>query len=960
MNCFSKNLKRMSQKEPDDLWKRLGLEEWVSIDLETTGLDAGNDEIIEIGAVKFLNGIEVDRFNQLVKPSIDELPKFIVELTGITDDDLESAPAISSIADEFISFVSDLPVLGQNVGFDLSFLRSYRYFKDHFRVSRILHRTYDTKINARFLAPCLDGNGLGYLCRKYGIKLIGAHRAVNDAEATGNLFALQLKMFSAIDQKQISDGLHFTKTTQSPLRNVLQRVLTALSSGYISTSQPPSIFEESNKNRTNHLIVKGDPRPEKPATSEQISQLFHTAKRFDTTLKSYEVRHEQVNMAVYTAQALNEGNLTVIEAGTGVGKSMGYLVPALLSGQRIVVSTNTKNLQDQLFYEEIPRLGKIFKFGFKAALLKGRRNYLCQTRWRNLVLDPERLPSQRLRESAATLIRWVDETRTGDISEVSGLSNSGYLLKMITSEPGFCTGKSCNGKCPLSSIRKKAISSDITIVNHSLVLSDMNSESSLFGDDARRMIIDEAHHFEDVATDMFSTDVSFPVLRMTLERTVRLCKTKGTLCSNLSVHSSLKRIVDSVEKVGRICAELIEPANIVFQILGGKYRKQVPEDVHYSTSFRYKLDDSTHSFLKIQGDVILAGLKGVTNALERLYGKVEAEVDETFPPEVMQEMRASFEDLKSQCTALEYSLLVEDDNRVYWIEVPPDLNESIHLKTAPLEVDKLLADGLWSKLKSAILTSATLATGPGGKGFDHLISRLGLKAFEDRLRTAAFGSPFDYQKNCQVCYTSYLSSPAEQPEYHTQEVAELCKWLIHNQPRGILVLFTSYRAMKAVDRILAKDIKNPKFELLTQRGALGRDRLIRKFRNANGKAILLGTNSFWEGIDLPGSVLQIVIITKIPFEVPSDPIVAARIEQIRHSGGNPFFDFQLPRALLKVRQGAGRLIRTATDRGIVIVLDQRVFTKGYGKRVQAIINGRAQDFKDERDLYDSIDGFFGK
>ena len=310
------------------LWQRLNLEEFVAIDLETTGLDFGLDSITELGAVRFREGVEVERYSQLVNPG-KKLSKEISELTGITNEDLKDDPRLDEVAEEFIEFVGDSDIVGQNFYFDLNFLESARPTSKHFKTARTMPISHDTRIAARFLTPCNDGFGLAKLCQRYKVINRSHHRATDDAAATGEVFAILLQHLATIPLPEIADAMRLVAGTASPLANTMRCVHSAISSGYISTKKPPNPLEGLPDNPQNFYSVKGIARPDTPATDQQIVRLFHEMDRFESVMSGYEVRQEQVDMAVQCAGALRDSQLLVVEAGTGVGKSMGYLIPAL-------------------------------------------------------------------------------------------------------------------------------------------------------------------------------------------------------------------------------------------------------------------------------------------------------------------------------------------------------------------------------------------------------------------------------------------------------------------------------------------------------------------------------------------------------------------------------------------------------------------------------------------------------
>ncbi|MDP8238747.1 MAG: helicase C-terminal domain-containing protein [Candidatus Hatepunaea meridiana] len=944
----------------NEFWDLTELNEYVAIDIETTGLDSKKDVIIELGAVRFKEGKATDRFSEFVNP-LRRLPSFITELTGINDRDLRDAHPLIDLADNFISFVGDSQIVGHHISFDLGFLEESSATTKHFHKNRTIPLTHDTNLIARFLFPCLDSYGLKHLTHLFNTFVRPKHRAVKDAEATGELFKIFLMKMSAIPFRELSNGYRFVEGTASPLANTIRSVRKALSAGFISSKKPPDALKGTVSGRTNVYSIDGDKRPEKPVEDRHIRRLFSDTERFRKVVPGYHLREEQVGMAVMTAGAFREDAILVVEAGTGVGKSLGYLVPALLSGGRVVISTFTKNLQDQLFYDEIPKLGNLFKFGFKSALLKGRRNYFCRNKWKTWLMTPERIASPFLRERAALISRWIEATNTGDISEINAIrqdQGEGFF-HLIASEPGYCSGRNCSEfhNCPLMQIRQKALKADLLIVNHSLVMTDLQSEGSLLGDFGR-IVFDEAHHIEDVATDQFGSDITAPVLKSVLERINRLCRRNSELWLTLTGVIGSNNLSSISEKAASDAGDLTESVSNLFDQARALFESRITKGAVYSESFRYVVGDRIFQALFQFGAPLVDGFNVLKKTLVNLRKELQEFEEDDIPAQLIQELQGGIDQVSEQLSSLQYSLTADDENRVYWVEIPPDINRAVRLKSAPLDVSNYLTDTLWKRLNSAVLTSATLATTAETGGFEHLFLRLGLNLLdEERLRAEKFGSPFDFQKNCIVCYPSYIASPSEDYRAHTQDVAKICSDLALTHRRNMLILFTSYKAMRAVEWELKTAVSGSGIEILVQGKPGGNERLVNRFRRTK-RAVLLGTYSLWEGIDVPGKALQIVVIPRLPFDVPNDPVVAARIDHIRNIGGNPFYEFQMPSAILRLRQGTGRLIRLTSDRGLVLVLDPRTVTKGYGSRFRQTIPGRIIIPKSEEQLNENIAQFF--
>lgn len=948
------------KEDPVSFWQQTGFRSWVAIDLETTGLDPEHDSIIELGAVRFEDGIAVESFSSLVNPG-RKLPRFITNLTGIRDKDLRDAPRLVDIADDYIKFCSDLPLVGQNIGFDLGFLRAATPTSDHFHASRTIPNSHDNSLVARFVYPCLNGYGLSRLAQRFKIDQETCHRAADDAKATGKLFAHFMLQLSAVPLLQISRGIGFVEGTASPLLNSLRIVQKALQNGYKPAIPEPDALTDLTHGGRNTYMAHGSPRPGEPVSERQIQRFFNETERFRNVMPGYEVRPEQVEMSMQVARTFRSESALVIEAGTGVGKSLGYLAPALLSGGRVAISTHTKNLQDQLFFDEIPRLGELFRFGFTAALLKGRRNYLCRTKWKNLLIAPERFGSPAIREQLAFLTRWVDATKTGDTSEIGavGGARSGGVLNLVASEPGYCSGRSCGQRndCPLTKIRNAAQKADIVVVNHSLVLTDLYREAGIIGQ-VDRIIFDEAHHIEDVATDQFGSDLTAPGMRSALERVSHICRRGGELWTRLAADAGYEDALRDAEAISSKAGSALDAVGGMFDAAMNHFLSRLPEKMQYSESFRYRQTDRIRLILSEAGAYIMTGLTEISRGLRSIAEVFRSAEEDEFPAEVIQEFTAAHEELLSNLDALALSISADDSNRVYWVEIPPELNRPVRLRSAPLEVSTILAEGVWKRFRSVVLTSATLATSNDAQGFNHVRKRLGLELIEPvEVFSCQLGSPFNYDANCRVCYANFLPSPTEDAAQHIEMVAEICGEIALKLQRGMLILFTSYDAMNRVDSELTQVLQGSGIEVLVQGKQGNRERLVRRLRE-NKSGVLLGTDSLWEGIDIPGDALEIVVIPKLPFAVPSDPVIAARIDKLKDEGRNPFYEYQLPLAVLKTRQGAGRLIRTATDRGIVVVLDPRVLRMSYGRRFQRALPGGTSIANNLNELVQAANDFF--
>ncbi len=584
-------------------------------------------------------------------------------------------------------------------------------------------------------------------------------------------------------------------------------------------------------------------------------------------LEDYEPRPSQERMAEIVTQALKKQNHAIIEAGTGTGKTLAYLAPALMHGQRLMVSTGTKALQDQIFYKDIPLLEKILGRKVRAAYLKGRNNYLCKLKLHTF--QEEGLFTPMELDNFGEIAEWSATTETGDRAELVSISDDDELWGRLDARRERCLGSRCEEfeACFLTLMRQKAMESDIVVVNHHLFFADLairESEMAQILPDYTAVIFDEAHELEDIATGYFGFHVSN-------YRMQELLFDARALAHELEVG-----IEGALGALGRASD-------------------------HFFGGFQL-LRDGRHP---------LPELHNIDQLIDELY-----EVNRFFKQQL--DLRGEWENLARRSGELSSELEVfkngNPDNYVSWLD---RRGRGVFLEACPIDVSPLLRESLFEKVPTCVLTSATLTVGGSTR---YMQSRIGLEDVAgDTLSTE-----FDFQKQAALYIPAHLPD-YRNPAYIGQASEEIENILKVSRGRAF-VLFTSYQQMQACYKILAPKLPYP---TLLQ-GKTSRSRLLEKFRKKEN-SVLFATSSFWQGIDVKGDALSCVIIDKLPFQVPSDPLVQARIRQIETEGGNPFSDYQVPAAILKLKQGFGRLIRSRTDRGILAVLDSRLRTRGWGK-----------------------------
>ena len=609
----------------------------------------------------------------------------------------------------------------------------------------------------------------------------------------------------------------------------------------------------------------------------ELEDIFGEGGPLQRALPGFNVRRQQVHMAERVAAALARREILTVEAGTGTGKTFAYLVPALLSGARVLVSTGTRTLQDQLFAKDLPLVGAALGRPAKVALLKGRSNYLCR----------HRLDAEPGREGMLERIRsWSRITRSGDLAEVAGLADSHPVWAQVTSTRDNCLGARCPqlAGCHVALARRQALDADIVIVNHHLLLADLALKEDGFGDllgAADAIILDEAHQIPDLAAQFFGAHVSSRRIENLLDDVQeQLAKAYALTPEAHANAASAMRVVQGC--VGELCAAFA----------GGVGRDAWAEP------------DSP----------IVAAVADLTRAVAALARALRAAGEETA-------VGALGDRAGDLAASLERIAAVGEIEGARSLEITPARPPRFALSLLPFDIAARFQALIEAHPCSWVFTSATLSL---GEDFSPFTGRLGL----DGCSTLKIDSPFDYPRQSLLYLPARMPLPAS-PEF-LPAVMEVALELVEASRGGAFVLFTSHRALSAAATLWREQYRRSAgFRLLVQ-GEAPREHLLKEFRE-DGSAVLLGTTSFWEGVDVKGSALRLVVIEKLPFASPDDPLVRARVEHLEATGRSAFREYQLPEAALALKQGVGRLIRSEDDFGAVAICDPRLTGRGYGK-----------------------------
>ncbi len=942
---------------------------FVAIDLELTPSSGDQQRIIEIAATRFRGGVLEASFSSLVNPGCNLDPR-VRALTGIRQTDLDTAPSIDVALFQFVSFVGDDLLVGQSINFDLESLSRSGVDLDN--------PTYDTFEMASILLPGLPSYDLATIGRALGVEPEREHRALGDALVTGRVFValverarqLGLKLLTQINAlaAQLQDWplsllfadllreqlrTHFTSVTQpsapdghginASASGALGRQTEVSIPGSRSPYSPPpattpddlmSPILSSRTGASDGAAIHPVPNPA-PVDAAELAALLRPGGVVAAGLPGFEDRPEQLRMMEAVIEAFNDSKHLLVEAGTGTGKSLAYLLPsiyyAVRNGCHVVISTNTLNLQDQLYLKDLPTLLGCLPVPFKAALLKGRANYVCLRRWEVLSRSPNLGPEEVLL-LIKTLV-WLSMTETGDKAELNLSPSDTAVWPRISAQSESCALARCHqfrkGNCFVLRARKHAENAHVVVVNHALLLSDLATSGGVLPEYAH-VVVDEAHHLEEEATEQLGFNFGWGDLQSFLSSLNQVTPGRRRmgflpeLAETLAVRrlhaDTLQAFRTEVSAGGSTVETALEEGRAFFDSVSC-FLHEHTED-RYRSGSRLRITGSVRtqpgwSEVEVRWTELSHGLRSLERHLRRLETELQGLEDGQLPDRdgVLAEIAGFRSYLDKVAAQAEEMVCSPGPNGIYWIKGGSTLEE-LDLCSAPLHVGDALNNALFSCKNSVVLTSATM-TAEGC--FEYIKERLSLEGASELM----LGSPFDYQRSTMLYVVQDIPEPAR-PAYQ-RAVESAVTDLVSAMGGRTLVLFTSHAQLRLTNSAIRPRLEEAGILVLAHGIDGSRRRLLQAFKRAP-RAVLLGTSSFWEGIDVVGDALSCVVIVKLPFAVPSDPVFAARSE----SFDEPFRQYSIPQTILKFKQGFGRLIRSDSDRGVVAILDSRLRSKFYG------------------------------
>lgn len=890
----------------------------VALDIESTGFDPSSDQVIEIAAVKFEGEKIIDTFETFINPQI-AIPPIITHITGIKNGDVENAPLLEDIQKELETFIGDCPIVGHNIDFDVNFLKA--------KGVHVPGPLYDTLQLSMILLPGLPSYSLDTLGRMLKLEHETKHRAMSDTMACYKLFCILEEKIEEIEEQ-----------TLRKIREILKRSAWGLREIFMEAKG-----EKISKGKTEKSAGKNAETAAKETsyekTAEEILETYSPKGKLSAIIADYETRPSQQHMTELIMEALAQDKKKLIEAGTGVGKTLAYLMAAvhhaLKRHKKVVISTYTHNLQEQLLKKDVPLLRQLFEpYDFKIALVKGRRNYLSYKRL-ELLMQKDSFADHEVALIIKVLL-WLDRNSdggTGDLDELTFVGKEYSMLDEICCAEYACPHDDPEFKnaCYLMKARQNAFSADIVIINHALLFQDITADSPILPE-YEHIIIDEAHHLEKVATDTFTVVLAFHSFQRPFEKLKKNLDVLARFVKDAEVMNELQTLKKETE-------HLLNRVEIFFGLVGIFLEKNLGP-YQFNQINLSEADVMSKEWLQAKeaGKIVADSSRNLLEKLTKLH-----ESSGNFAATIWKEIKGYIYQCEKKSADLK-SVLESDEasfEQMTWIG--KSFEENVTIRRSPVDVGPMLNTVLWGVKPGIVLTSATLRT---DHTFNFFRSQLGLdRSFEE----AVLPSHFSYPDQVKILIPEDLPEPAT--EGYFKSCAAIIKNIIETNGGRTLVLFTAKKALSATYHEIAPELKKSGFTVLGQQISGGRGKILQHFKDEPATSAIFGTQSFWEGVDLQGDALNCVVIQKLPFDPPDDPMIVARSRKY----ANPFNEYQLPKAILKFKQGFGRLIRSSKDTGTIVILDTRIIQKNYGHQfLEALPEGISIEYGSQDTLHELL------
>lgn len=932
--------------------------------LTTTGPSPAEDRVVEVAG-----RCGEDTFSSLAAPG--RLTPAVLALVGLKRSDLTGKPEPAVAIDKLLAFCAHR----RTVLFDEPTVGAFMVAE-----GRMPPDCIDARELAHIVCPTATDYTLAGIASVLGVEADESRRAAARAHVLARVWDALVERLSSLPPSALEVMCRIARAAEHPLADAIEDA-GAAAEGFSLSAEPSEQLRRLFKDNNDLLS-----RAQKNATEEgpsdtvlptdAICRMFYPKGAVGAKLPQFEYRAEQVEMVRAVCEALNYPRHLMVEAGTGTGKSMAYLVPmiawAVTNRDKVVISTNTRNLQEQLFHKDLPFLHELLPGRFESALLKGRTNYLCVRRFLQIVRAFERELGEPDEYAALLpLVSWAAGTESGDLAECNGFfahPRALALIPMFVTTRQECRGRACGfrRRCFVYRARALAQLSDLAIVNHAVVFAELGLDSPVLPPH-RCMVFDEAHNLEDVATDSLATEIDgLSVYRVTnfLHRPRRDGSSSGLLANTMhecAAHLS----AENNTRVVRMCGDAMEAVNAVvdesrqfFEIIGEPFLAVAPSVERIAMhECQPPLGPGSKAWKA------LASMEKTCNDLKTKVELIAQELEDNqscLPGalDMAGDLRAQTTRLAAIITGAEFCISAEEENYVYWLQrVTRDRGTFYSAHGAPLEIGSQMRNFFFNEKRSVILTSATLQV---DGSFEYMRERLGADELEPEAMDAlSVGSPFNYHRQAMIGVTTFLPDPGgRRDRTYDSELASFLIDLLQCTQGRALVLFTSYSLLSSVYETIKGQLERVGILVLAQGHSGSREAITATFRHVKS-SVLLGTRSFWEGVDVSGEALSCLVMTKLPFHVFTDPLVRGRTEFLRAKGREPFGHYTLPEAVISFRQGFGRLIRTQSDTGVIICTDRRLVTKGYGRAFLNSVPGRHLVFPDREHALDAVGEFFG-